>query len=481
MLKKNSIAITTLFPILICAPDIQTDSEPVPTTIANHNSMENKHIQEQKILNAQHEGEREALYKKQAQEKNEIFAKSNALTGTLDDKTLNNLKTKLDAHAQKADQEETALQSKQNQEKAELLTKQQKQIANSKSWTNKISNLFSKDEAESSNLPKSPTSPTLSKKEKSWSDSFHETISGSYKDEALKTLHQNPEAFVQDPDTLKKTLLNLTDPERQDVLNAWLNIWEEKYQNSKSRNKTLTDFYNSLETLNKNLYQILPEDQRISFYKYNQGETVIGASELDLKNIQQSFINPQNIRIYITKTIPTLEKSISPLVNKFQYVPAREGYEYGQKLIRDKETELLQVANQKVKLIKDLKNYNTADRDAFLNNWIKFWQDKYKNSDTLIKKNIFGKVKDSSVSAANYERESTAVNFMQGAQDMLKSINEILPRDQKLVLLDSRGKLANTTDLFHLLSIHGKDSSSKINYATEFDPSKFKFKIITNN
>lgn len=482
MSKKKNVAITLLLSILVKAPDVPTDSEPSQTsTTTDQSSIENRHAQEQQRLDAQHQAELEALYQKQAQEKNDIFVKSNALTGTLDDQTLKNLKTNLDAHAQKSEKEEANLQAKQDQEKAELKAKQQKQVAQSKSWTNKISSLFSKDETGVDNVPKSPTSSTLSKKQKSWGDSFHETFGTSYKDDALKTLYQNPEGFVQDPDTLKKTLQDLTDNERQDVLNSWLGIWEEKCKNVKSRHETLISFYKSLETLNKNLYQVLPDDQRISLYKYNPDEITIGASELDIKTIKQSFIEPKSIRFSITETIPTLQKSSEPVVNNFQYVPAREGYEHGQKLIKNKETELLQLANQKAKLVNMLKNYDTSDRNIILNDWVKFWQDKYNNGDTLVKKNILGKVKDSSLQASNQEKESTAVNFIQGTQDMLKTVNEILPRNQKLVLVDNRGKLVNTTDLFHLLAMHEKAPSSKIDYIKEFNPSKFSFKIIQNN
>lgn len=480
MLKKSIITITFL-PLLITAPDIITNHDSSQETNAtNQISIENRHIQEQKRLDAQQEAEREALYKKQAQEKNDIFVKNNALTGTLDDQTLKNLKANMDAHAQKSQKEEAALQAKHDQENNTLKAKQQQQIAQSKSWTNKLSSLFSKDETVVDNVPKSPTSTTLSKKQKSWRDSFHETFGTSQKDEALKALHDNPEGFAQDQDLLKKTLQNLTDNERQDVLNSWLNIWQERCKNIKYRHKNLLNFYKNLETLTKNLYQILPEDQRISFYEYNPGETIIGASELDLQTIERFFIEPKNIRFFISETIPTLQKSLKPVVNDFQYVPARQSYEHGQKLIKDKEADLQQLATQKARLVTILKNYNTTDRDIILNNWIKFWQDKYNNGDTLIQKNILGKVKESSVQASNQEKESTAVKFVQAAQDMLRSVNEILPRNQKLVLVDKRDKPVNTTDLFHLLEMHEKAIASKIDYIKEFNPSNFGFKIMQN-
>lgn len=476
MLKKIIIT-TILFPIFVTAPDIIPDTDSTQNTAEiNQKSLDVKHVNEQKELDAQQEAERVKLYQKQGQKKNEILAKANAFSGALDDETVKNLKIKLDAHAQESDKEESDLQKQHDQEKATLKSNQQKEIANSKSWTNKISHLFSRDKAESSNLPKSPTSPTLSKKEKSWSDSFGSASGLNYGHEqkALKAMQESPEKFATNLDFLKTNLENLTREEQLNVLNSWLSI----YAKRSSRFAKAPISASVLKSLFDNLNSLLPEDERATFYNKTFHD------EISTTDLLSGSVKASTIGIAITKTIPLLEKSKAPVINDFKH---QSNYINNEKFIKENQASLF--PKNKSLLVKDLKNYNTLDRTSILNNWVNFWQDSYNHSDSLIeentglKKHVFGKIKQSSVDDANQAKNSLAIKFMSGAKDMLVNVNEILPKSQTLILTDTKGKPVNTADLFYNLekAIENPESVAKSNfdYAKEFNPAKFQFKIIS--
>ncbi len=226
----------------------------------------------------------------------------------------------------------------------------------------------------------------------------------------------------------------------------------------------MNDFYKNLNALNDNFKNHF-SDQRISLYKHTPGVTQAWQEELRVKEIRQTRLSPKDIRIYIAETIPARKESTMPVVNHFS-----------KDLVRNKAA-----------LVAELKNYNTPDREKVLNNWIKIKETAYKSKDDLIKKNVFGQIKESTAHQAYGEKRMTAINFMTDTEDMLENVNEILPLGQKLILTDNRGKPVNATHLFHTLNSikSGSEAMKKsgafdMDPVKEFNPANFKFKIVDN-
>lgn len=402
-------------------------------------TMDQRQAREKNELTQQQESDRDRLTEKQAQEKNELFTKYNTISGKIDDNYTINFQKDLENLKQKHAQEDNDLDQKLDNQTKKQADKHKQEVKAANSLTARLGKLFSREEKSESSSPKT--------QEKTQHTSFDRNAESAFKDFGMRDMKTNKEKFATDPDYLKNTLNYLTNDERQNVLNAWLKECHEEYQTAPNKEEYLKKFNENLDDLYRNLEKVLPDNVHIGMIddKKPFDPTILTSSD------------PDKLSFKLSKRISETDRSKT----------------YGG---RKSSPDKFDSVND---LFDKLDQYrHITQREDMLEKWMKSAKtsyDRYSESPKDSKKNQQEKLQLQTL---------TARSFGTDLREILKRSKTTLPKGEKLVLYDQRGKPVNTADLFTKLDMYqATDGASQPEiYRTEliksFNPSNYSFRIV---